>query len=187
VRDLKLMAVTVREMGTNLAKATEYEAASLEGVHQLVYAKGINSGTPNLMDFVPKKDGGEGILESWMYYSFSGSGRGYFLGNNGGEPAKNCGYHKRNLSLLYSILTEQGAKVDRAGFQLARKNFKINGQGSGILDFMVKTYELKRDVYGLDTDTSTHQNGFYGSCDDDSGNEIGVGLSTTQLTYLKNY
>ena len=178
VRDLYDFAQDLKNLSVAESQtyADKYSAAAVEGMHQLVYATGIKGGVaPNLFDFVARKPNGEAIQNSWLYYGYSPSGSGYFLKKT---PAKNCGYHKRDINLLVSLFDRMGGLVDTTGFTTPPVGGNLN---KSILVFIVRAYELKVED-GLYKDSKTSTGGNFLAC----GEDIGSPITDADLAYLRS-
>jgi phosphotransferase system HPr-like phosphotransfer protein len=178
VRDLWRYGRDLRKTGSSelVARAEKFENAAVEGVHQMVYGKGIKkSKAPTLFDFVPRDKKGRAIQDSWLYYGLtSEKNKGYYLKNT---IEKNCGYHKRNISLLATIFKEFGSEVKMKGFTEKRKDLN----SKSILEFMIKAYEIKENGQ-LHKNEDTTAPGNFQRC----ANETGTEMTPELFAYLRS-
>ncbi|MBP9711250.1 MAG: hypothetical protein KBD50_03290 [Candidatus Pacebacteria bacterium] len=165
-RDLRLTQST-----DLVARAGKFEDYAVEGVNQMVYGKGMKKAkTPTLFDFVPRDKKGKVIQDSWMYYGLGinkkekDGFKGYYLKTT---IEKNCGYHRRNISLLATIFQEMSGKINIKGFTDERKDLN----NKSILDFMIKAYEIKEDGQ-LHKNEDTTPPGNFQRCSDETGADV---------------
>jgi hypothetical protein len=183
VRDLERYGRDLRKTGSSslIARAEKFEDFAVEGMHQMVYGKGMKkSNTPTLFDFVPFDKKGKVIQESWMYYGLSvnkkekNGFKGYYLKT---VIEKNCGYHKRNISLLSTIFKEFGSEIEMKGFTEKRNDLNKKS----ILEFMIKAYEIKEGD-NLHKNDKTTAPGNFQRC----VNETGAEVTPEMFTYLRS-
>jgi hypothetical protein len=143
------------------ALIAELEAATAEGINQLVYSSGLAgpNHTPSLFDYLPRNAGGVPIPKAWLYYAINvPKAKGYYLRR---EYWKNCSYHVLDMNHLHFILKEGGHLTDTSGF---REPAAMLG-GKSILHFILDTYLDKLEgPDGLYKDTPTEPDGEYMGC-----------------------
>lgn len=154
--------------GTNIHQGliNKFNKYAVAGVNQLVYSSGhlVKKGAPpNFFDFVRVKANGKAVQNSWLLYSYTPTdASGYFLK----DSAKNCGYHIRDITLLYSIFKNQEGEIDTSGY-----TEKDDWLGKSILEFMIKTFKLK-EKDGLFVDSKTPGVGNFGACSTNGSHEL---------------
>lgn len=180
VRDLWDFSKDLRAIGSAdlVPYADKYSASAVEGAHQLAYGPSIKQGNiaPNLFDFVARKPNGEQIQRSWFYYGFTPTGKGYYLEQ---VPEKNCGYHKRDISLIVDIFRRFGGLIDKTGFDTPPADGSLGTKS--ILEYIVRAYEIKlgEDLF---TDSETSTGGYFGACEEG----IGAAVTLDDLAYLRS-
>lgn len=140
-------------------RGRHYQNVAMQGMNQLVLSPRAkhDGDLPNLLDYVPRHRG-KPIRNSWLYYGRNiVDGRPYFLESE----YKNCNYHLLVIKLLHRnirYMLDQGLDVSEFGRHR-------DDLGTSLVDFVIDTYERKRDDEGLYADAPSKPGGNFTGCD----------------------